>query len=148
MKARPSLVLGSNQAVLYEPWPNVIFHELASRNWPLAFQLETWEHPIRRPSVGRFPVPFAQELCDARDHRHGLAALFALALSHIAVEPSAIQSDDSGVPVNVAPLQAKKLTDAHACRGGKEDQSPAHDGEVHRNLPRNFWRNYYHFALT
>src|SRR5215469_8166539 len=90
MKARPSLVLGSNQAVLYEPWPNVIFHELASRNWPLAFQLEAWEHPIRGPSVGRFPVPIAQELCDALDHRHGLAALFALAVSHIAVEPGFI----------------------------------------------------------
>ena len=117
MKARPSLVLGINQAVLDEPWPNVIYHELASRNWPLAFQFETWEHPIRRSSVGRFPVPFAQELRDALDHRHGLAALFALALSHIAIKPSAIQSDDSGVPVNVAPLQTKKLANPHS-RGG------------------------------
>ena len=54
MKVRTSLVLRIDQAVLDEPGTNVVLHELAARNWLLASELETREHPIRRPSEPEF----------------------------------------------------------------------------------------------
>jgi hypothetical protein len=62
MEARPSLLLRVNQAVPDETRPDVVLHELASRNWFLPPQLEAWENPIGRLRVRRLAMPFLQQL--------------------------------------------------------------------------------------
>src|ERR1700752_4972505 len=104
MKARPSSVRRINQAVLDEPGANVVLHELATRNWPLTFELEAGEHPIGYGSIRCLAVPLTQKLSNASLYGHRLAARLALAVAHVAVKPSTIQVDDPGIPINVSPL--------------------------------------------